>query len=79
MDQISNEVSPAPGQLWKNVRTGDVLFIYRTEGEIEGVFVDGGRKSNVDVMKIAGCSSGWTCVYHRPAGAGYEAQDPRFV
>ncbi|MEW5744883.1 MAG: hypothetical protein AB1805_05515 [Nitrospirota bacterium] len=72
-EQVSNELLPAPGQLWRNVRTGDVLFIYRRNGQIEGVLGDGRKKSDHEVMKIGSCRDGWRCVYHRGAGDGPDA------
>lgn len=64
-EQLPNEVHPAPGQLWRNVRTGDVLFIYRKCGQIEGVLGDGRKKSDREVMSIGNCRDGWRCIYSR--------------
>lgn len=64
-DHIVNELHPAPGQLWQNVRTGDVLFIYRKDGQIEGVFGDGRKKSDLEVFTIGNRSDGWKCIFNR--------------
>lgn len=76
MEQISDELHPAPGQLWRNVRTGDVLFIYRKNGEIQGIFGDGQRKTVHELMKIANGGYGWTCVFQRSAEGGHDAYYP---
>lgn len=76
MEQISEELHPAPGQLWRNVRTGDVLFIYRKNGQIEGVFGNGQKKNDHEVMKIANCGYGWTCVFQQAGGRDNKAHQP---
>lgn len=75
-EQISSELIPAPGQLWKNVRTGDVLFIYRRKGQIEGVLGDGRKKNDREVMRIGHCKDGWKCLYHRAPGDDLDTTDP---
>lgn len=74
MEQISGELHPTPGQLWQNVRTGDVLFIYGKNCKIEGVIGNGKKISYIEVMKIAKRSNGWTCVFQRALGGGDVAE-----
>ncbi|MDH4232485.1 MAG: hypothetical protein OEW04_10735 [Nitrospirota bacterium] len=64
-DQLFDGVHPSPGQLWRNIRTGDLLFIYKKNGQIEGVFGDGRKKADIEVMKIGSKTDGWKCVYNR--------------
>lgn len=75
MEQISDELHPAPGQLWQNVRTGDLLFIYRKNGQIEGISGEGKKMSVQEVMKIAHSGFGWTCAAQRASEGGQGAHD----
>ncbi|MBA4372644.1 MAG: hypothetical protein C0402_07240 [Thermodesulfovibrio sp.] len=70
MEQRSEELHPAPGQLWKNVRTGDLLFIYRKNGQIEGISGEGKKISVKEVMRTAHHGCGWACVVEQSASAG---------
>lgn len=63
MENALNEMLLEPGQLWKNMRTGDVLFIYRRNRQIEGVLGDGRRWSDLDVIKIVHNRNSWKCIY----------------
>jgi len=64
-DHFGNELNPAAGQLWQNVRTGDVLFLYARDGQIEGVFGDGRKKNDLEVIAIGDLSDGWKCIFNR--------------
>jgi len=76
MEYPSHGVSAAPGQLWRNVRTGEVLFVYKKESRIEGVCCDGRKISDKDVTKLKQDVNGWKCVYIKQHGIGsYDAYE----
>ncbi len=75
MEQMSDELHPAPGQLWHNVRTGDLLFIYRKNGQIEGISGDGKKMGVQEVMKIAHSGYGWTRAARDASEGGHGVHD----
>jgi hypothetical protein len=55
--------NPSPGQLWKNIRTGEVLFIYRENAQYEGIWDNGRKKRSKDLINMEYGKDGWKCVY----------------
>ncbi|MFO0752877.1 MAG: hypothetical protein U0411_06085 [Thermodesulfovibrionales bacterium] len=76
-EYLSDTVHPTPGQLWKNVRTGAVLFIYRRDGQVEGISGEGRKKSGGELMKIEHGKNGWHCLCLPESEGGLEKTDPR--
>lgn len=63
MEYLSHGISAAPGQLWRNVRTGDVLFVYQKQSRLEGILCDGRKFSDEQVLKLIQGINGWKCLY----------------
>lgn len=76
MEYFSHGVFASPGQLWRNVRTGDILFVYKRASRIEAVFCDGRRISGHDVTNLKQGINGWKCVYlEQPGNADYDTDE----
>jgi len=63
MEYNLSSVCATPGQLWRNVRTGEALFIYKKGPQIEGVLCSGRKKTIKDLIKLEQGTSGWVCIY----------------
>lgn len=73
MEYSSYGVSATPGQLWRNVRTGDVLFVYKNRSRLEGMFCDGRRMSDMEILNLNHGANGWKCVYlDKPSEVEYD-------
>ncbi|MFZ5998456.1 MAG: hypothetical protein ACOYW7_13375 [Nitrospirota bacterium] len=63
MEYRTSAILPAPGQLWKNLRSGDILFIFERNGHIEGILSNGKKKEGDALLRMEHGRSGWLCVY----------------
>ena len=63
IEYTSHRIHPSPGQLWRNIRTGEVLFIYREDAQFEGIWDNGRKKRTKDLMNMEHGKDGWKCVY----------------
>jgi hypothetical protein len=60
----SHKLHPSPGQLWRNHRTGEVLFIYRDDAHFGGIWVNGRKKIGKELLRMEHGKDGWRCVYN---------------
>ena len=63
VDYSSHKIQPSPGQVWENSRTGNVLFIYRSDVRIEGIWSDGIKMGNTELMNLEEGKEGWKCAF----------------
>ncbi|MBZ0154684.1 MAG: hypothetical protein K8I29_00530 [Alphaproteobacteria bacterium] len=75
VEYLSDTIHPAPGQLWKNVRTGTVLFIYRRDGHVEGISGEGRKKRGGELVKMEHGKNGWKCLCLPDTEEGLEKTD----
>ena len=63
VDYSSHKAQPSPGQLWKNARTRKVLFICFEDDRLGGIWSDGTKMRNEELMNLEDGKDGWKCVY----------------
>jgi hypothetical protein len=63
MEYSYEDTLAAPGQVWRNNRTGDILFVLRKDSGIEGILCDGRRIAGKELTKLVEHSGNWKCVY----------------
>jgi len=76
IEYTSHTIYPSPGQLWKNIRTGEVLFIYRMNAQPEGIWDNGRKTRNKELMNMEHGKDGWKCVYAHRMTDDMEKTDP---
>jgi hypothetical protein len=75
VEYTSHRIHPSPGQLWRNIRTGQVLFIYRDDAEFGGIWDNGRKKRNKDLINMEHGKDGWACVYTPCSSDAVEKND----